>query len=168
MPLFVRGFLPLHSQKIWKIGGNHKNQAVNLSTKVMNTNQRFYKIIVALAFSFQMLNLEAQQKLAQPSSIAMPGLLSVNGPKPWYATRSLHFNKLMLPADTIAWLALKNGGQLMWPAKPPVATSTISNNFYTQNFGFFCRQELHFEKASGLPLRFRLGSLKDCNALEGK
>lgn len=134
----------------------------------MNTNQRFYKIIVALAFSFQMLNLQAQQKLAQPPSIAMPGLFSVNDTRPWYVTRSLHLNKLTLPADTVVWLTAKNAVQPLWPAKLPGPMSTISNNFYTQNFGFFCRQELHFEKASGLPLRFRLGSLKDCNTLEGK
>ncbi len=134
----------------------------------MNVNQRFYKIIVALAFSFQMLNLQAQQKLAQPPSIAVPGLVLAANPRPWYATRTLHFNKLTLPSDTIAWLTSKNAVQPLWPPKLPGATSTISNNFYTQNFGFFCRQELHFEKAAGLPLRFRLGSLKDCNTLEGK
>ncbi|MDF2191134.1 hypothetical protein [Paraflavitalea sp. CAU 1676] len=44
----------------------------------------------------------------------------------------------------------------------------IRDDHYTKHFGFFCRQELQFEKASGLPLRFRLGSVKDCDYLEGK
>jgi hypothetical protein len=44
----------------------------------------------------------------------------------------------------------------------------ISANFSTQKFGFFCREELVIEKATRIPLRFRLGSLKQCNYYEGK
>ena len=44
----------------------------------------------------------------------------------------------------------------------------ISANFYTQHFGFFCRQELKFEKITRVPFRFRLGSLQYCNYLESK
>ena len=38
---------------------------------------------------------------------------------------------------------------------------------YTQNFGFFCRQELKMHNAH-VPLSFRLGSMEYCNRLEGK
>ena len=50
----------------------------------------------------------------------------------------------------------------------PVSCSVISADFYTQNFGFFCKKELQFEKATKIPLRFRLGSLQYNNYLEQK
>jgi hypothetical protein len=50
----------------------------------------------------------------------------------------------------------------------PVSCSVIAANYYTQNFGFFCKKELQFEKATKIPLRFRLGTLQYNNYLEGK
>jgi hypothetical protein len=44
----------------------------------------------------------------------------------------------------------------------------IKRSHYTDNFGFFCRKEFQFEARTKLPLRFRLGSLQQCNNLEGK
>jgi len=44
----------------------------------------------------------------------------------------------------------------------------IPQNYYTQHFGIMCRQELALEKATKIPFRFRLGSLQQCNYLEGK
>lgn len=46
--------------------------------------------------------------------------------------------------------------------------SVITADFYTCNFGFFCKKELQFEKATKIPLRFRLGSLQYNDYLEGK
>jgi hypothetical protein len=39
--------------------------------------------------------------------------------------------------------------------------------YYLQS-GFFCKKEWELEKTTHIPFRFRLGSLADCNALEGK
>jgi hypothetical protein len=41
-------------------------------------------------------------------------------------------------------------------------------NIYYLQSGFFCKREWEFEKATHIPFRFRLGSLTDCNAMEGK
>ena len=50
----------------------------------------------------------------------------------------------------------------------PLATEQISADFYSKNVGFFCKKELQFEKATKIPLRFRLGSLQYNDYLEGK
>jgi hypothetical protein len=48
------------------------------------------------------------------------------------------------------------------------SVSPIPQNFATCDYGFFCRQELKIENALFIPLRFRLGSLEQCNYYEGK
>jgi hypothetical protein len=39
---------------------------------------------------------------------------------------------------------------------------------YVKHLAFFCRQEWKLEKTLKVPFRFRLGSLEQCNRLEGK
>jgi hypothetical protein len=46
--------------------------------------------------------------------------------------------------------------------------NTIASNYYTQHFGFVCKRELALQKAIKAPLCVRLGSLQQCNYLEGK
>lgn len=46
--------------------------------------------------------------------------------------------------------------------------NVIPQNYYTQHFGIMCKKELLIEKATKIPFRFRLGSLQQCNYLEGK
>ena len=53
----------------------------------------------------------------------------------------------------------------------PVITAVqpiITSNFYTQNFGFFCKKELQAEKFTKIPFKFRLGSVQQCDWMEGK
>lgn len=44
----------------------------------------------------------------------------------------------------------------------------VSSDYYTRHFGFFCNKEFKLEKSTGIPFRFRLGSMENCNKLEGK
>jgi hypothetical protein len=44
----------------------------------------------------------------------------------------------------------------------------IPQDYYTQHFGIMCKKELAIEKATKIPFRFRIGSLQQCNYLEGK
>jgi hypothetical protein len=44
----------------------------------------------------------------------------------------------------------------------------LPSNFYSLNLGFFCRKDLQVQNAIKVPLHFRLGSVADCDALEGK
>lgn len=44
----------------------------------------------------------------------------------------------------------------------------LQPDYYVRNLAFFCRQEWKMERTTGLPFRFRLGSLEQCNRLEGK
>ena len=49
-----------------------------------------------------------------------------------------------------------------------VAINIINPDFYAQHLGFICKKEIALEKVTKVPLRFRLGSLQQCNYLEGK
>ena len=44
----------------------------------------------------------------------------------------------------------------------------LRGNFYSANMGMICKKEWAFEKSTGLPLKFRLGSIDYTNYLEQK
>ena len=44
----------------------------------------------------------------------------------------------------------------------------LSPDFYSKQLGFFCKQEIKMDKITKVPFRFRLGSVEQCDWLEGK
>lgn len=44
----------------------------------------------------------------------------------------------------------------------------LSSNYYSNTMGFFCKKELQLEKTIKFPVKFRLGSVTYCDAVEGK
>lgn len=55
---------------------------------------------------------------------------------------------------------------LLFNYHKPIAV--VPAGFYCSQLGFFCRKEWRFESATGIPFRFRLGSLQYNDWLEGK
>lgn len=76
---------------------------------------------------------------------------------------------------TFSYFHKEKSGQAiqLGSGKPNINLSTssclaIGADFYTRNFGFFCKRELQFEKVTKIPVRFRLGSLQYNDYLEQK
>lgn len=72
-------------------------------------------------------------------------------------------NKLKPSGTTMHFTAPGSSFTNIENLRPPV-----SANFSICTYGFFCREELKIEKATKMPIRFRLGSLEQCNYYEGK
>jgi hypothetical protein len=70
-----------------------------------------------------------------------------------------------LPKPAFNLINKTNNKEALNPYQP---FAVIPQNFYTQHFGIMCKKELVIEKATKIPFRFRLGSLQQCNYLEGK
>jgi hypothetical protein len=50
----------------------------------------------------------------------------------------------------------------------PLSLTPVSKDYLVHDYGFFCREELHFEERTRIPLRVRLGSVEACDHYEGK
>ena len=114
--------------------------------------QRIYKFLVVLTLIAFSQNLSAQLK---PLTVV---------PQPVVFTKLFVMESVIKPADIVYKNKPRISSALLFP---PVSTG-IAPDYYTRHFGFFCKKEWQFEKATAIPLRLRLGSLDYVNRLEGK
>jgi hypothetical protein len=75
----------------------------------------------------------------------------------------LLYNKISFIAPTI-----KAIGPCPFINFSAVSYSLISPGFYTQHLGYFCKKELQMGKITKIPFKFRLGSVQQCDWMEGK
>lgn len=66
------------------------------------------------------------------------------------------------------WMALSQKQAYFFLLPESILSKEYGGEYYSRNLGFFCKRELEWEKTTRIPLRFRLGSLEECNRLEGK
>lgn len=124
--------------------------------------ERQFLIVVVLIFTFNG-EIFAQQKNVEN----FPGNGQNHG---FFSWDSLRHTQRLKPSVT-RFLYEEDGNYLL--GKGPEIwnlnlKTPLAKDFYSCNLSFFCRKELQIEKATSIPLRFRLGSLQYTDYLEQK
>ena len=50
----------------------------------------------------------------------------------------------------------------------PFSPAPVMPDYYSNNLPFFCREELKIQHAIGMPVKLRVGTVQECDYLEGK
>ena len=168
--MYIRGF----AKTLFPISGkgraDRKNQAVNLRKKEGPTVQR-KKTFLVVCLSILMVGTRAQPPGPVPVEKIVPGHLIF--------TKMAFLPGLSFPVMAGQFMPARGTASPTPPLPPfhvpdmvayyPAAEAlyTGAGSYYDQ-LGFFCKRELDIQKATHLPVFFRLGSLESCNKLEGK
>ncbi|MCS3798094.1 hypothetical protein [Niastella sp. OAS944] len=124
----------------------------------MNVVKGFYKIIVFAAFCLLPGIISAQNQV----NITLGRVLFSSD-----KVAAVSMYKLPKKLPTTGFHEVSHPKVAVQPVfQAPNVVSTISNNYYTQRFGLFCKRELELEKVTKVAFRFRLGSLEQANRLE--
>ena len=89
-----------------------------------------------------------------------------------FVVKKFYFSVIILFAISFAATAQSRAVSTM--QKTLIDTSkqfslrVLPSDYYSSNVGFFCKKELQLQDALKIPLRFRLGSVAYCDAMEGK
>jgi hypothetical protein len=88
--------------------------------------------------------------------------------KPLFSQKLTAFSAKPAPPPTTKNYLIGSGQavKINWLKLP--AGNAIAPDLYYQRLGFFCKQELQLQKITRVPFRFRLGSMENCDHLEGK
>jgi hypothetical protein len=144
-----------------KICPFHKNRAVNLHTFMKNRPERLICFLVVWLTMFSCISGKGQN-ISKKAELAPD------------------FKHLWLPGSNTEARTIQPGigsldshldlsqGVILERIMISAQQYTIPSDIYYIQSGFFCKREWEIEKETHIPLRFRLGSLADCNALEGK
>jgi hypothetical protein len=121
--------------------------------------ERLFFIVVVLIFTFNG-EILGQQKIVENFPPIVNNINHFTVAKPGYGQ---WIKRVNTPSS------YGEKGDYFLNKKPnPVINAPLAKDFYSCHLSFFCKKELQIEKATTLPLRFRLGSLQYTDYLEKK
>ncbi len=179
--MYIRGFTPPFARLTGQRAANHKNQAVNLHKKEGTSVQRKKTfLVVCISILTSQLWAQAPERALwktipshlEWSPAGLPVTLRASSAAtglsydPIGNSSSTRLSPVIILLESPTML--ESPSPLSAAAPLPPFRISAGSDYYISHLGFFCKQELQFQKMAHIPLSFRLGTLEECNRLEGK